>query len=787
VTSLAPGRSVDAPPGTRHTPLHRLGLWIARHRWAVLGVWVVILTGSGLLYPSLEQRLGAPDYTVRDSETADTQDLIEESFPQLGSEQAVVVFRATVVEAGDPRYRAVVDRTLDRVEQRPGVRSVLSPYADSGVDADAVSADRRVVIAVVGLDGSEAERADIAKDLQEQVAAAAAGGPVEAYLTGPSALTNDLSDAELHDQERAEMLGIPIALVVLVLALGAVAAGLLPIVSALASVLLCTALLIQLAGPLGLDRFVTVITTVIGIGVGIDYALFVVSRFREDLAHRSGPGRSPAPPDAVAEAVATTLRTSGRTIVTSGVIVMVALSSMILINGHIFMEIAVASALVVACCLVVGLTLLPALLAILGSRTGWGALPRRLQPADVDPDRAPGTGMWGRWGRTVLRHPLLIGLPALTLLMVLAWPTASIKLGLDWGLAALEQTPSGKGARIVATSFAPGAVGPVQVVVCGTGTGRTDADLDGVAALTSALRADPRVHRVISPTDVLDARLGGHDAARLTAALAFPEGREALSRLFDIRPSGRCMYLSVVLARPVDSPAASDFVRDLRDEVAPGALRASGARVMVGGLTAQYVDLSAETIGKLPWVVLIVLVLSFAYLMVVFRSVFVPAKAVLLNLLATAAALGLTVLVFQQGHGSGVLHFTSAGTLQAYLPVALFALLFGLSMDYEVFLVSRVQEEWELSGDNTRAVAVAMDHTARQITAGAAIMIAVFGSLLVADVLELKQFGFGLSVAVLIDATVVRLVLVPAAMGLASRANWWLPRWLQRILPRVSA
>jgi RND superfamily putative drug exporter len=257
------------------------------------------------------------------------------------------------------------------------------------------------------------------------------------------------------------------------------------------------------------------------------------------------------------------------------------------------------------------------------------------------------------------------------------------------------------------------------------------------------------------------------------------------SRLIDTDRGGRCALLDIVLAVPVDSTAASRFVRDLRTELAPRALAGTRVDARTGGLTAQYADLAAETTGKLPLVVAIVLAVSFCYLLLVFRSLLLPAKAVVLNLVATAAALGLTVFVFQFGRGARVLDFHSVGTLQAYLPVALFALLFGLSMDYEVFLVRRIQEEWLRSGDNAEAVAVAVARTARQITAAAAIMVAVFASFLAAHVLELKQFGFGLSIAVLLDATAIRLLLVPAIMGIASRGNWWLPGVLARRLPSL--
>ncbi|SDG22503.1 putative drug exporter of the RND superfamily [Sinosporangium album] len=755
---------------------------VARRRYLVLALWAAVLAVAGILYPVLESRLGAPDYTVRNSESAKTQSLLTEHFWDLGAEQDVVVFRSATHTVASPEYRRVVERIIETVKNGSGVTEVESPYADGR--GEQISADRRVALAVLGMRGTEAQRAFVAARLQDRIERQSAGTGVEAYLTGPSPLTNDLSDIELRDQRTAENIGIPLALVVLLFALGALAAALLPILVALSSVLLCSALLVPLAFPLHLDRFVTVVATVIGIGVGIDYALFVVSRFREELAARTPFGKR-ASREAIDTSIGLALRTSGRTVITSGLIVIVALGSMLVINGHIFMEIALATSLVVACCLLTSLVLLPAMLAVLGDRVNFGALPRRMRPPDISGNGTAAVGLWGRWAAFVLRHPVLTGLPALALLILASLPLTSIKLGIDWGLAALSETRSGKGQQIVTQSFTAGAVGPVQVTTCKPRPIAAP-ELDRVASLTATLARHPHVESVTSVTSELDRAFGGHTEAHLRRAAAVPEARRELNRIVDLDRGGRCTYLSIILNQAVDSPEASALVRDLRDQHAPDAFRGTGAEVHVGGLTAQYVDLSDETSSKLPLVIAIVLGLSFVYLLLVFRSVLIPLKAVVLNILATTAALGLTVFVFQFSHGDWLLGFTSVGTLQAYLPVALFALLFGLSMDYEVFLVSRIQEEYERSGDNDRAVVVALSHTARQITAAAAIMAAVFGSLLLADVLELKQFAFGLAVAVVIDATIVRMLLVPAAMGIAKRANWWIPDFLNRLLPAAN-
>jgi RND superfamily putative drug exporter len=745
---------------------------VARRHRLVLALWLPLLAGAAALQPVLEARLAAPDYTMSGSESSRARGMIGDRFPSLGAEQDVLVLRSRTLTADDPAFRRVVERTLAAVGRRPGVTGVVSPYDE--LAGGRVSADGHTALALVGLGGDDAARSRLADDLQRAAALEAAGSGVEADLSGYSPLNDDLSAVELRDQETAEAVGVPIALAVLLLALGGLVAAMVPLALAGAAVLVCMGALALLAGPLRFDQFVTVIATMIGVGVGIDYALFVVSRFREELDGRRDR-------EAVVAAVGAALDTSGRTVVASGLVVIIALGSIAVMDGHVFLEIAIAAGSVVAAAVLASLTLLPALLGWLGGRVEAGALPRRLRPPRAR--AAAAAGWWGRWARLVLRHPVRLGLPALLLLAAAAAPLASIRLGLDLGLAALWDTPSGRGQEAAAAAFGPGAVGPVELVVCATGARLGTADLDAVARLGASLRADPRVAEVAAPTDLLDRVAGGHGAADLAAASARPELRPVLARQVDLDRGGRRALVAAVAAVPVDSPAAARLVADVRARIAPRALAGTGATVAVGGLTAQYADLSTRTAERLPVVVGIVLALSFGYLVVVFRSLLLPAKAVLMNLLATAAALGLTVLVFQDGHGGGLLRFTSVGTVQAYLPVALFALLFGLSMDYEVFLVRRIQEEWWRSGDTAEAVAVAMSRTARQITAAAAIMAAVFGGFLVAGVLELKQFGFGLAVAVLVDATVVRLLVVPAFMRVASRANWWLPAVLARWLP----
>ena len=489
----------------------------------------------------------------------------------------------------------------------------------------------------------------------------------------------------------------------------------------------------------------------------------------------------------MATAVGAAMRTSGRTVLFSGTIVMIALFSLFVVNAPLFRGIAAGAVLVVAVTLVTAWTMLPASLAVLGGRVNRWALPRRWRPAESgegqQSDRPSG---WARWAHTVLAHPWL-ALPAVALLVLFALPTFGLKLGIDLGISAVSDTPSGKGEVILARSFTPGLLSPVQILASHQGSGALSAqDLSTIDAFTTSLSRDRRVAGVYSISTLLRQTEGQVSPQALARLQRDPNSAALLAQTVNTANGSNRTIITAVTKAPIDSTEANDVVHDLRSQSIPAYTAKSGPEMLVGGTTAQFADLSKETLGKLPLVMALVLSLSFCYLLLIFRSVLIPVKAVLMNLLATAAAFGLVTWVFQGGHLAGLFAFTSVGYIQTYLPIMVFALLFGLSMDYEVFLMGRIHEQWLRTHDNDDAVATGVAHTARPITAAAAIMAAVFGCFLVADVLELKEFGFALAIAVILDATLIRLLVVPAVMKVAGgSANWWLPKFLDRILPRV--
>jgi RND superfamily putative drug exporter len=743
------GRRPSEPRDARSSGWHRWGVAMARNRRIVFFVWAVVLLVCLALYPTLKEVLGAPNYSVNGSQSAQVEQLLNTSLRGAGSEQDALVFYSREHRATSRAYRAVVARVLHDVRSQPGVVAVYGPYGTDGQPA-AISADRHAALARVALAGDSRRRLERAGEMESVVAAASRGG-VRAWLTGFSPIAHDLAQVETADTERAEAIGLPIAMAILLLALGAWAAAMLPLLQAGAGLLLTYGAIALLARVVSFDSGMLAIVTMIGVGIGIDYSLFIVSRFREELA------RTPPQPrrerGRISGAVGAAMATSGRTVLYSGAIVGLSLLSLLAIHAPIFGEFAVGTLTVVACTLAAALTLLPATLAQLGPRINTGSLPLRLQPAEVR-RQAEGESGWARWAFAMMRRPILAASLVAMLLIVSMAPMLGIKYGINLALAPLSSKPSGEGAAVLAHSFSPGSVGPIQIVVRGGGERRSAtatlrAERGGARELEHELRGDRRVAGMVRSS--------------------YPAG----------------VLLSVTPAVAIDSPAAAALVTHIRADLAPALGKRAGVAVLVGGWPAQGVDFSAETTSKLPVVLAVTLGVALLFLLVVFRSVVLPIKAVLMNLLATGATLGLVVLIFQDGHGERLLGFVSPGYIQTYLPLFMFVMLFGLSMDYEVFLIRRMQEAWLKSGENRFAVASGVEHTARPIAAAAAIMVAVFGSFVTVGILELQQFGFALAAAIAIDATLIRLVLVPALMCLLGARNWWLPAGLERRLPRL--
>jgi len=532
----------------------------------------------------------------------------------------------------------------------------------------------------------------------------------------------------------AEGIGILAAIVIMLLAFGSVVAMGLPIVTALFGLAVAFAVLDLLSHVITTPVFAPEMMAMIGLGVGIDYALLIVTRYRQGLAE----GRDPR------QAAAVSLATSGRSVVFAGTTVILSLLGLFLLQLPFMRGLAVGAIAAVVLVMLAAITLLPAMLGFSGLAIDKLHVPGLLQGA-AEPSPQ---GFWYRWSRTVQRRPVVAGVAALVALIVLALPFLSMRLAFTDAGNDPATTTTRQAFDALATGFGPGFNGPLIIAATGP---------EGSRATVGSLQS-----RVAATAGV----------AYATPAQFSASGRDA-----------------VIIAYPTTSPQSAQteaIVRTLRDDVIPSTTAGSGVVAYVGGETAGSVDASSYLSSRLVWVIGAVLLLAFLLLMAVFRSLAIPLKAVVVNMLSVGAAYGVIVAVFQWGWLGGVIGIGATGPIDPWIPLMMFTILFGLSMDYEVFLLSRIREEWRRSGDSSGAVADGLAKTARVITAAAAIMICVFGSFVIGDPLHvLKVFGLGLAAAILIDASLVRMVLVPAIMELLGRANWWMPSWLDRVVPNL--
>jgi RND superfamily putative drug exporter len=708
---------------SRPPPLRRLASFCYRRRRAVVGAWVVLLAALvGLSSAAGGEFDNAFD--LPGSESQDAADLLEDGGfdGRAGSTIHAVVEADRGVD--DPEVRERFEAFLAAVRLEVPDVEVVSPYERGGERQ--VADGGRIAYAELNLADRPTSELGEAGDTLEEFAASAQVPGVRIELGGDPEVVG--AEAEMG----GEAIGLLAAVVILLIAFGSVLAMGLPIVTALCGIGAGTAIVALTANVLTMPTFTQQLVLMLGIGVGIDYALFIVTRYRQALQG----GRDPQ------AAVVIAITTAGRAVLFAGGTVVISVLGLFVTGLAFSRALAIAAAIGVLMTMLASITLLPAVLGFVGRTIDRFGLPHRGR--DADPRRA----FWYRWSRIVQRRPvpgLVIGV---VVLVVLAAPMFAIRLGFaDNGNRDTDDTTR-QAYDLLAEGFGPGFNGPL-VLAAALPDGADDGVLDRLAAEVDA-------------TEGVDG---------VTPATVNEAGDVAVMQVF-----------------PTTSPqdeATSDLVYRMRDDVVPGVVGDSGVTVHIGGATAAAVDFADYQMERLPWFIAAVLLLSFLLLMITFRSLFVPLKAVAMNLLSIGAAYGVVVAVFQWGWLGDLIGAGEPGPVESWAPMMLFAIVFGLSMDYEVFLLSRIKEEYDRTGDNAEAVADGLAATARVITAAAAIMFCVFAGFVLSVDRAIQLFGLGLAVAVLVDATIVRMVLVPATTELLGDRNWWFPRWLDRIVPRI--
>jgi putative drug exporter of the RND superfamily len=705
--------------------MRRFSTWCCGHRRTVIVGWLAGLVAIGMLTSSVGADF-SENFSLPASDSKDALDLLEDRFPAQSGDTATIVYRA---DGGvrSPAVKSKMEKVFAEAEALPHVSEVANPYTGGG--AAAISKDGKIAYATVQYDvlNDELEDPDVEKLISNSQAKAGPG--LQVALGG-----QPIEEAEEEEGDTSFLIGLGAAVVVLLLTFGSVVAMGLPIITALFALGVGLGLVTLGTHVFDTPEFATILAAMIGLGVGIDYALFILTRFRNGLDE----GLEPRP------AAVAAVDTAGRAVLFAGITVIISLMGMMLLGINFLYGVAFAAALAVLFTMISALTLLPALLSIVGHR--------------VDRLRIPGLGSrtsstaedtrWFRWSREIQRRPVVSALLSGGLLLLLCVPT----LGLRLGSTDAGSDPKGNTTReaydLLAEGFGPGFNGPFSMVAALPAKG----DAEGLVELRRALEEEPGI-AAVTPIDLNPAEDTG-----------------------------------VFQAYPTTSPQSQDtteLLDHIRGDVIPPIEAKTGARLHVGGITAIFEDFGEAIAEKLPLFIGVVILLSALLLMAVFRSVLVPLKAIVMNLLSIGAAFGIIVAVFQWGWGAELIGVERTGPIISFFPIFLFAIVFGLSMDYEVFLMSRIHEEWERTGDASLSVTRGLALTGRVITAAAAIMVTVFLSFMIAPEPITKLFGLGLASAVLIDAVVIRSVLVPAVMQLFGERAWWLPSGLDRILPRL--
>jgi putative drug exporter of the RND superfamily len=754
-------------------PFAALGAFIVRFRWVVVAVWAVALILAGaFLAPRVPRALQGGGFLVPGSESTRAAEAIDREFDSANRNTLTVVFHSDTLSVDVPAFRNAAQEADRRLASLPGVRSIDSFFATG--NPLLVGRDRRTAITMAALSGTERE----IETRVGEVRAALADIPLEHYVTGQPASNVDVRMVSEEDLRRAEFITLPIAAILLLLVFRTVVATLIPLVLGASSVVLALAIMYLLTFRTDISIFALNTASMIGLGLGIDFSLLLVNRFDEELAARRRP----------ADAVVATMAAAGRSITYSGVTVVLGMLVLtLLFDLLVVRSMSLAVMLVAGTALLCGLTLLPALLAILGDRIHL----LRVVPRRFGRPEAAGPSIWYRLSHTVMRRPwtwLVIGLLPL---FVLTLPLVDLGLMGVAPLSLPEEVESTRGIKIASEALGPNRLEPIQIVMMTSQENGvwTPEFLYALQRLTEVIDYDDRVDAVISMSSAAEA-LGLPPAAfpRMTPQLlrSDPNRAAQASRLVNLTRGSTAASITVFVRYTAFHDEHQWLVRDIRERIVPALPELQPYTVLVGGLSAGVNDYGDELYGKFPALVLAVLALTFVILMMFFRSILLPFKAILLNLATVIATYGALILIFEYGYGAGLLGFEPQGKLMVVTPALLFVILFSLSTDYEVFLLSRVKEEFERTGDNEEAVARGLSTTARVITAAGLVLVGTFASFGASRILFLKELGLGLAIGVLLDTTIVRLILVPATMKLMGDANWWMPAWLQKVVPTLS-
>ena len=738
------------------------GDFAVRRRWWIIGFWVLVTVALGAtLAPHTSQVLRGGGYAAPSSQSVSADHLLDSEFHQSAINNLTVVFHSEELTVGDAVYRDQVLRVSDRLRALDTV-STVSDYYASGNPALA-AADGHTAMTVVTVRGNASQVQEAIPSIRDQLRDLS----LLHWVTGQPAIDYDLIVQSEKDLQYSELITIPVILLLLLVVFRTVISALTPLILGATSISLATSLVFLLGTLTSTSVFALNVGTMLGLGLSIDYALFLVSRYRDERAAGLEPRA----------AIPATMATAGRSIAYSGITVMLAMGALAALTWDIGIvrSIALAVLLVAGAALVAAMTLVPALLAALGDRIEWLRVLPRPRP------RPTGEGFWYRFSQAVMHRPWVWLVAGVMVLAVLALPVRDIRLGPS---GTSTHNESGDGYAAIQAAYGGGGAAPISVLVEAHGANGvwTPEFLAALRKLNDQIKTDGRVQDATSLSTVF-ASLPADKYLALDEA-AFRASPAARLPLVNAQGASDVAVISVVSRYDWTDDRTETLVEDLR-RIAPAALPAP-YEALVGGTTATFVDFRDLLNARFPLIVATMMLMIFVILLLFFRSVVLPIKAMILNLASVLATFGALVAVFQYGWGADLLGFRSFHAVAGLTPTVLYVIIFGLSTDYEVLMLSRVKEHYLRSRNNQESVAEGLQRTAGVITAAALILVGTFASFATGGVMAVKEIGLGLAFGVLLDATLVRVVLVPATMRLMGDANWWLPRWLDRVLPKVS-
>jgi RND superfamily putative drug exporter len=749
----------------------RWGAFVYRFRRPIVILSVIVAIAGALLATQTSSALSAGGWLDADSESAAVSARLDTEFG-AGKSSVIALFRSATpgADAKSAEFQGAIKTATTPLATTPHVSGIIG-YAETG-DTRFISTAGDAAYIVVELDLTDEESVEVVDDIRAAIV------PPTGYsfqLTGYGPITKDSAEQSEKDLQKAELVSLPIVALVLVLVFASIVAAGMPLLVAGLAIPSSLALIYIVAQQVEMSIFVLNIATMLGLALAIDYSLFIVSRFREELRR----GRT------VGEAVERAVGTAGKAVAFSGIAVAIGLSGLLLFEAPAIRSIGIAGALVVLCSVVFGLTFLPAVLGILGHRVNslsLGGLRHRIRPiADgVEPAR---TARWERVAHAVMRHPVAVIVPTLAFLLLLGSPF----LRLEQGVPGAEIYPPGVESRdayvALQTEFAPGETTPIIILADVTGAPTDAANIKAISDYAATIDGIEGIDRVEGPFTIHDPATGALLTPEQVAELyALPAGQRppGIDALVAQYIRGSTVRLDAISPLPPSRPEATDLIPVIRT-TAPG----TGIATQVGGSAAIGHDFLISQAERAPYAVGLTLFASGLILFLLFGSVVIPFKAIIMTLLSITASFGALVWIFQEGHLSNLLNFEPLGYTIAGNPIIMFSVIFGLSMDYEVLLLSRMQEAYRRTGDNTASVAEGLSKTAGVITGAALIMVSVFAAFALAEVITIKSIGVGMAIAVAIDATIIRVLLVPATMRLMGKWNWWAPGILGRFADRL--